>query len=143
MKSSLFTEGGLFVWGVPNQEMEGRRSDKVADLIQREISEMLLRGLKDPRIGFVTITKVTVSEDCRMAKIYFSVVGSPEEREISTEGLNSAKGYVRKELGRRIRMKYTPEISFQFDPSIEYAIHIGEIIEQIRKEREEKKEDEG
>ena len=141
MKSSLFTEGGLFVWGVPNQEMEGKRSDKVADLIQKEISEMLLRGLKDPRIGFVTITKVTVSEDCRMAKIYFSVVGSPEEREISTEGLNSAKGYVRKELGRRIRMKYTPEITFQFDPSIEYAIHIGEVIEQVRKEREEKKDE--
>jgi ribosome-binding factor A len=121
--------------------MEGKRSDKVADLIQKEISEMLLRGLKDPRIGFVTITKVTVSEDCRTAKIYFSVVGSPEEREISTEGLNSAKGYVRKELGRRIRMKYTPEITFQFDPSIEYAIHIGEVIEQVRKEREEKKDE--
>jgi ribosome-binding factor A len=141
MKSSLFTEGDLLVCRVPNQEMEGKRSDKVADLIQKEISQMLLRGLKDPRIGFVTITKVTVSEDCRMAKIYFSVVGSPEEREISTEGLNSAKGYVRKELGRRIRMKYTPEITFQFDPSIEYAIHIGEVIEQVRKEREEKKDE--
>jgi ribosome-binding factor A len=141
MKPSLFMEGGLFVWGVPNQEMEGKRSDKVADLIQKEISQMLLRGLKDPRIGFVTITKVAVSEDCRTAKIYFSVVGSPEEREISTEGLNSAKGYVRKELGRRIRMKYTPEITFQFDPSIEYAIHIGEVIEQVRKEREEKKDE--
>jgi len=121
--------------------MEGKRSDKVADLIQKEISEMLLRGLKDPRIGFVTITKVAVSEDCRTAKIYFSVTGSPEDRERSTEGLNSAKGYVRKELGRRIRMKYTPDISFQFDPSIEYAIHIGEVIEQIRKEREEKKDE--
>ena len=97
---------------------------------------MLMKGLKDPRIGFVTITKVAVSEDCRMAKIYFSVAGSAEERERSTEGLNSAKGYVRKELGRRIRMKYTPEITFQFDPSIEYAIHIGEVIDQIRKERE-------
>ena len=141
MKPSLFMEGGLFVWGVPNQEMEGKRSDKVADLIQKEISEMLLRGLKDPRIGFVTITKVAVSEDCRTAKIYFSVTGSPEDRERSNEGLNSAKGYVRKELGRRIRMKYTPDISFQFDPSIEYAIHIGEVIEQIRKEREEKKDE--
>ena len=132
--------GVLFVWG-SEPKMEGKRSDKVADLIQKEISEMLLRGLKDPRIGFVTITKVTVSEDCRMAKIYFSVTGSPEDRERSTEGLNSAKGYVRKELGRRIRMKYTPDISFQFDPSIEYAIHIGEVIEQIRKEREEKKDE--
>ena len=134
-------EGGLLAWGVPNPKMEGRRSDKVADLIQKEISQMLMRSLKDPRIGFVTITKVAVSEDCRMAKIYFSVAGSLDERERSTEGLNSAKGYVRKELGRRIRMKYTPEITFQFDPSIEYAIHIGEVIEQIKKEREEKKDE--
>jgi len=99
---------------------------------------MLVRTLKDPRIGFVTITKVAVSEDCRLAKVYFSVTGSPDERERSTDGLNSAKGYVRKELGRRIRMKYIPEIIFQFDPSIEYAIHIGEVIEHIKKEREDK-----
>jgi ribosome-binding factor A len=138
----LSMEEGYLVSGVLSRNMEGRRSDKIADLIQKEISQMLTRGLKDPRIGFVTITKVAVSEDCRTAKIYFSVAGSSEERERSTEGLNSAKGYVRKELGRRIRMKYTPEITFQFDPSIEYAIHIGEVIEQIRKEREEK-EDEG
>ena len=129
------------MFGGSESRMEGKRSDKIADLIQKEISQMLMKGLKDPRIGFVTITKVAVSEDCRMAKVYFSVVGSPEERERSTQGLNSAKGYVRKELGRRIRMKYTPEITFQFDPSIEYAIHIGEVLEQIRKEREEKKDE--
>ena len=122
--------------------MEGKRSEKVADMIQREISQMLLRTLKDPRIGFVTITRVVVSEDCRLAKIYFSVTGTPAERERSTEGLNSAKGYVRRELGRRMKLKYTPEITFQFDPSIEYAVHIGEIMERLR--REEKKDgDEG
>ncbi len=118
--------------------MEGKRSEKIADLIQKEVSHMLVRTLKDPRIGFVTITKVAVSEDCRLAKVYFSVTGSSDERERSTDGLNSAKGYVRKELGRRIRMKYIPEIIFQFDPSIEYAIHIGEVIEHIKKEREDK-----
>jgi ribosome-binding factor A len=121
--------------------MEGKRSEKVADLIQKEISEMLLRTLKDPRIGFVTITRVAVSEDCRLAKVYFSVTGTLTERKRSTEGLNSAKGYVRKELGRRMRLKYTPEIMFQFDPSIEYAIHIGEVIHQLKQERE-KGEDE-
>jgi ribosome-binding factor A len=121
--------------------MEGKRSEKVADLIQKEISEMLLKTLKDPRIGFVTITRVAVSEDCRLAKVYFSVTGTLAERKRSTEGLNSAKGYVRKELGRRMRLKYTPEIMFQFDPSIEYAIHIGEVIHQLKQERE-KGEDE-
>jgi ribosome-binding factor A len=132
-------KGDSFVeWVSGPKEMEGKRSEKIADLIQKEISHMLVRTLKDPRIGFVTITKVTVSEDCRFAKVYFSVTGSPDERERSTDGLNSAKGYVRKELGRRIRMKYIPEIIFQFDPSIEYAIHIGEVIEHIKKEREDK-----
>jgi ribosome-binding factor A len=120
------------------QGMEGKRSEKIADLIQKEISHMLVRTLKDPRIGFVTITRVAVSEDYRMAKVYFSVPGSSDEREKSTDGLNSAKGYVRKELGRRIRLKHVPEITFEFDPSIEYAIHIGEVIEQIKKEREDK-----
>ena len=121
--------------------MEGKRSEKVADLIQREISQMLVKTLKDPRIGFVTITKVVVSEDCRVAKVYFSVVGTLTERERSTKGLNSAKGYVRKELGRRMGLRHTPEIMFQFDPSIEYAIHIGEVIHHLEQEREKNKDE--
>jgi len=116
--------------------MEGKRSEKVADLIHKEISEMLVKTIKDPRIGFVTITRVAVSEDYRSAKVYFSVTGTVEERQRSMEGLNSAKGYVRKELGRRIRLRYTPEIIFKFDPSIEYAIHIGEVIRHIKGEEE-------
>jgi ribosome-binding factor A len=68
--------------------MEGKRSEKVADLIQKEISQMLVKSIKDPRIGFVTITKVTVSEDCRFAKIYFSVAGTEAERENSMRGLD-------------------------------------------------------
>jgi ribosome-binding factor A len=116
--------------------MEGKRSEKVADLIQKEISQMLMKTIKDPRIGFVTITKVTVSEDIRFAKVYFSVAGTLKERERSMKGLDSAKGYVRKELGRRIRLRYTPEIMFQFDPSIEYAIHMEELIQSIHQEKE-------
>jgi len=117
-----------------SEKMEGKRSEKVADLIRKEISEMLVKTIKDPRIGFVTITRVAVSEDYRSAKVYFSVAGTVEERQRSVEGLNSAKGYVRKELGRRIRLRYTPEIIFKFDPSIEYAIHIGEVIRHIKGE---------
>jgi ribosome-binding factor A len=114
---------------------EGKRSDRVADLIQKEISDILHREIKDPRIGFVTITSVAVTEDCRLAKIYFSTMGTLEERDQSIEGLDSAKGYVRKELGHRMRLKHTPEIVFQFDPSIEYAIHIGEVLHHLQKER--------
>ena len=123
--------------------MEGKRSERVADLIQREVSEMLVRSIKDPRIGFVTITKVTVSEDCRFAKVYFSVAGTLAERESSGKGLESAKGYVRKELGRRLRLRYTPEIVFQFDPSIEYAIHMEEVIRNIHRGEEPNGEEEG
>lgn len=123
--------------------MEGRRSEKVADLIQKEISQMLVKSIKDPRIGFVTITKVTVSEDCRFAKVYFSVAGTLAERESSMKGLDSAKGYVRKELGRRIRLRYTPEILFQFDPSIEYAIHMEELIRSIHQGKEPNGDEEG
>ena len=119
-----------------SSKMEGKRSEKVADLIHKEVSEMLMKTVKDPRIGFVTITRVAVSEDCRSAKVYFSVAGTLEERERSTQGLSSAKGYVRKELGRRIRLRYTPEIIFKFDPSIEYAIHIGEVIRHLKKDEE-------
>jgi ribosome-binding factor A len=116
--------------------MEGKRSEKVADLIHKEISEMLVKTIKDPRIGFVTITRVWVSEDYRSAKVYFSVPGTLEERQRSMEGLNSATGYVRRELGRRIRLRYTPEILFKFDPSIEYAIHIEEVFRHLKGEEE-------
>lgn len=103
---------------------------------------MLVKTVKDPRIGFVTITRVTVSEDCRLAKVYFSVAGTAEERDRSAKGLNSAKGYIRKELGRRVRLRYTPEIVFKFDPSIEYAIHMDEVIRHVReKERADESED--
>ena len=123
--------------------MEGKRSEKVGDLIQKEISHMLVRSIKDPRIGFVTITRVIVSDDCRFANVYFSVAGSLAERESSVKGLDSAKGYVRRELGRRIRLRYTPEITFQFDPSVEYAIHMEELIQSIHQEKELNGDEEG
>lgn len=116
---------------------EGKRSEKVADVIRKEISKMiLLKTIKDPRIGFLTITRVLVSDDCRMARVYFSVMGDTDERDRSLEGLNSARGYIRKELGRRMSLRYTPDIIFQFDPSIEYAIHIDEVIHHLHEERE-------
>lgn len=111
---------------------DGKRSERVADLIQREISDLLMRSIKDPRIGFVTVTRVSVSDDCRTARVYYSVMGTSEEREASLEGLESAKGFIRRELGKRITLRYTPELFFQFDPSIEYAIHIEEVLRELR-----------
>ncbi len=115
---------------------EGKRSERVGDLIQKEISEMLVKSVKDPRIGFVTITRVSVSEDCRVAKVYYSVLGSLTDKDRSKKGLESAKGFIRKELGRRMSLRYTPEITFQFDPGIEYAVHIGEVLHHLSEEGE-------
>lgn len=121
--------------------MEGKRTQKVADLIRKEVSDMLLRTVKDPRIGLVTITRVKVTEDYRLARIHFSVPGSSEERDQSQKGLDSARGFIRKELARRINLRYTPEILFEFDPSIEYAIHIEEVLKSLHKEEENPDED--
>jgi ribosome-binding factor A len=114
---------------------EGKRSDKVADLIRKEVSDMLMTSVKDPRIGFVTVTRVAVSDDCRQARVYFSVMGTAEEQQRAIQGLASATGFIRKELGRRVRLRYTPEILFQFDPSIEYAIHMEEVFRELEKDR--------
>ncbi len=119
--------------------MDYRRPNKVGEAIKEEISRMLLREIKDPRIGFVTITKVKVSKDLRFVKVYFSVLGNQSAREDSLRGLNSAKGFMRRELGRRLRLRYVPDIVFSFDPSLEYMSRLSELIHQIHED--EKSED--
>ena len=103
-------------------------------MIQREISEMLIRGIKDPRISMVTITRVSVSDDLKVAKVYFSVMGGEEDRERSLRGLNSAKGFMKREVGKRIRLRYVPDIIFKFDPSLEQADHINRLIKELHRE---------
>jgi ribosome-binding factor A len=116
--------------------MEGKRSERIADLIHREVSEMLQKSIKDPRIGFVTITRVQVSDDCRQSRIYYSVMGTPEEQEASLKGLQSARGFIRKELGHRLQLRYAPDVLFQFDPSIEYSIRLEEIFQKLHEDEE-------
>ena len=100
--------------------------------MREEISDILLKDLKDPRIGFVTITKVAVSDDLRQAKVYYSVFGGEQEKEDSFQGLESATGYIKRELGRRMRLKYMPEITFFFDDSLEYGAHIEELLRGVK-----------
>ncbi len=111
-----------------------KRADRVGDLIKREISEMLIRGIKDPRIGLVTITRVNISDDLRVAKVYFSIMGGKEDRERNLQGLNSAKGFIKRELGKRIHLRYMPDITFKFDPSLEYADHINRLMKDMGRE---------
>ena len=105
--------------------------------MREEISEILLKDLKDPRIGFVTITKVAVTDDLRQAKVYYSVFGGEQEKEDSLQGLESATGYIKRELGRRMRLKYMPEITFHFDDSLEYGAHIEKLLRDVKDTGEE------
>lgn len=121
--------------------MEGRRLDRVADLIRKEVAELFLRTIKDPRIEQVTITRVNLSGDFRLAKIRFSVPGTSEERERALRGLNSAKGYIRRELAKRINLRHTPELRFEFDPSIEYSVRISQVFQALHHGEEDGDED--
>ena len=107
------------------------RIEKLQELIKQEMSKMLLKELKDPRIGFVTVTDVEMTGDLREAKIYVSVMGDEEKVKNSLEGLNSALGFVRREIGQRIRLRFTPEISFALDTSLDYGDHIQKLLLQV------------
>lgn len=114
--------------------MRGKRAEKVGDQLREEISDILIKELRDPRIGLVTITKVAVSADLRSARVYYSVFGGEKEREESYQGLCSATGYIKQLLGKRIRLRYMPEITFKFDDSLEYGAHIEELLRRGRDE---------
>ena len=107
------------------------RIEKLQELIKQEMSKMLLTDLKDPRIGFVTVTDVEMTGDLREAKIYVSVMGGAEQVKSSLEGLNSALGFVRREIGQRIRLRFTPEISFALDTSLDYGDQIQKLLLQV------------
>ena len=110
------------------------RIEKLQELIKQEMSKMLLKELKDPRIGFVTVTDVEMTGDLREAKIYVSVMGGEEQIKNSLEGLNSALGFIRREIGQRIRLRFTPEISFALDTSLDYGDHIQKLLLQVEGE---------
>ena len=107
------------------------RIEKLQELIKQEMGKMLLKELKDPRIGFVTVTAVEMTGDLREAKIYVSVMGGAEQVKSSLEGLNSALGFVRREIGQRVRLRFTPEISFALDTSLDYGKHIRKLLLQV------------
>lgn len=119
--------------------MSGLRPEKIANEMREYISTIIHEELKDPRIGFVTITRIEVTADIRNAKVFFSVLGDKEEKERATEGLNSAVGFIRKLLGTRMRTKFTPELIFKLDESTEYRLHLNEIFDKINKEKNKEK----
>ncbi len=118
------------------------RSNRVGEQMKKELSEIIGRKLKDPRIGFVTVTDVAVTGDLQQATVYISVLGDSKQREDTLKGLEKAKGFMRSEIGQRIRLRKTPELFFEFDESIDYGNRIETLISQIHAEDKPAKEDE-
>ena len=114
--------------------MASRRVERVSDLIKQQVSNIISNDLKDPRVGFVTVTSVDLSRDLRHAKVYISVMGSDEDRERTMEALNRASGFMRTSLGNRIRIRHIPELLFRYDDSYEYAARIAVVMKQIEPE---------
>jgi ribosome-binding factor A len=113
-----------------------RRPQRLALQIQREISLLLSRGLRNQNIGFVTVTGVRLSPDLKYARVFVSLMGSDDEKKESFEALRGAAGWVRHELGSRIRTRFLPEIDFVVDTSREYGDHIDRLLAEINRQEE-------
>lgn len=108
------------------------RIERVSGLIRDEISELLQRQVKDPRLSsLIAVTEVRVSHDMRYAKVYVSALSSEEERRETLDGLSAASGYLRSQLVKRLRLRRVPELSFHWDDSIEHGAHILQLIDEV------------
>ena len=113
-----------------------RRIERVNNLIRHEISELLQREVKDPRLGhFVAVTEVSTSPDLKYAKIFVSCICSEGEKQKTLGALTAASGFLRNEMARRLRLRRIPELSFQWDDSIERGAHLQELIDKVIKDR--------
>jgi ribosome-binding factor A len=110
------------------------RLEKVNEQIKREISFIMQEELSDPRLSFVSITHVDVSKDLRTAKVFFSVLGSGAQVKSAQLGLDKARSLIRRELGRRIKMRFTPELTFKYDDSLQFGVQLEETIKEIHDE---------
>jgi ribosome-binding factor A len=112
-----------------------KRSQRVSDLLREEIADIIIYKLKDPRIGFITVTGVDVTDDLKMSVVFLSVL-KEEDKKPTLEILNSAKSFIRSELSKRLRIKFIPSVEFKLDPSIEYGSKIDRLLDEIRKKDE-------
>jgi len=112
----------------------GIRPERVQEAFRREISSIIQKEIKDPRMGFITVTKVEVSKDLKNAYVYYSVLNQKEEMN-TMHALRSSKGYIRKLVGDRIKMRYVPDITFRLDKSMENTRRVYDILDKIKKEK--------
>ena len=108
------------------------RSQRLAEELKNEISAIIAEEVRDPRLGFVTITEIKVSPDLRYARVFVSVFGSLEERQETLGALQRASGFIRRQIGARIRLRYIPEITFDYDECVEQGDRMMQLIEEIK-----------
>jgi len=116
-------------------EMESRRSKRIADQIKNELGWLIEQKLNDPEKGFITLTRVKLSPDLKLASVYYSVLGDQIKRQQSSDALERAIHFLRRELGRKIKLKYLPELRFFYDDSLDYSAHISNIIKKIHNDK--------
>lgn len=114
--------------------MDFKRADRVADLIKQELSAILRREVGDPRIANITVTDVKLTDDLRSARIYFVELGKDRLSADVEKGLSKAKGFLKRELGKRLQLRYIPELAFFYDPSFEYGSRIEKLLKEVRKD---------
>ncbi len=121
--------------------MNEKRINRISEEVKKVVSDLIQNEIKDPRIsGMPSVNKVSVTKDLRFAKIYISVLGSEEDKASTIEGLQSAKGFVRKEIGSRIDLRHVPEPLFELDESIEKALYMTKLIEEVNRNSREASE---
>lgn len=113
-----------------------KRADRVADLIKVEVADLLLKQVRDPRIGAITVTGAKVTDDLRTARIFFVELGQDACSDAVKAGLEKAKGFLRRELGRRLQLRHVPELLFTYDSSFAYGNRIERLLSEIHAEEE-------
>lgn len=112
------------------------RLEKIQEFIKQEVSKIILTDLKDPRIGFVTVTRVEVTGDLRQAKVLISLLGSDEQKAETLQALKKSLGFIRTEVGRRLKIRHSPELMFQLDESLDHSVHIQKLLDKIKQDEE-------
>lgn len=120
--------------------MASRRQRQVAELLHEEISQLIQHQTRDPRLGFVTVTDVEVSPDLRLASIYVTTLGDETDIQNTLEGLASAAGYFRRQLGQSLSLRYVPKLTFKLDTSLEYGMRIDRLLDKIKEEQNDQDE---
>ena len=112
------------------------RPERIAEAIKKEVADLICQEVKDPRVGFVTITRVEVTRDLSYAKIFVSVMGSEEQRQETLQALQKVAGFLRSEVGRRIKVRHAPELIFKLDTSLDHGTRIMKLLHEVNKQEE-------